>query len=212
MIQPILILAILPLLAQLRLQPAEELLPPERKRAEAVKKAEEPAKEIRPAILNLRPPSDPVSYVDVSAEPEGGVRTYTRPRVDAFSKNADGIGLQGYDLISYWDRMPAKGTREFSHEQAGVTWHFATKEHRDKFAQDPESYLPRFGGFCAYTVGKAYTATADPKVFAIDGGKLYLFYDPVARNVWEQDRAAMIARGDRNWPKLHRAPGPPQLP
>jgi YHS domain-containing protein len=161
---------------------------------------------VRPAILDLKPPGDPIYLVE-EPEPEADQdrwRTHTRPKVEQFSRDGDGIAVQGYDVVSYLDDDAEKGQKEFSAEYGGTMWWFATAEHRDLFTRDPERYLPAYGGFCAYSVGKGYPATADPRVFAIDRGKLYLFFDKAVRAVWEQDRSRMVGKADRNWPKLHR--------
>ncbi|MCC6858377.1 MAG: hypothetical protein IT158_07445 [Bryobacterales bacterium] len=161
---------------------------------------------IRPAILDLKPPGDPIYLVE---EPESDAfrdqwRTYRRPKVDPFSRDGDGIALQGYDVVSYFGGYAGKGRKEFAVEYAGTAWWFVAAENRDQFAQAPDRYLPAYGGFCAYSVGKGYPATADPRVFTIDSGKLYLFFDKAVRAVWEQNRRGFVAKADRNWPGLHR--------
>lgn len=164
----------------------------------------EPA--VRPAILNLKPVGDPIYLVE---EPGPDAdrdqwRTYRRPKVDRFSKDGEGIGIQGYDVVSYIEKRAEKGRKEFSFEHDGVTWHFANAEHRDLFRKDPERYLPEYGGFCAYSVGRGYPATADPRAYAIEGGKLYLFFDKAVQTVWGQDQRRLVAGADRYWPQLHR--------
>ena len=161
---------------------------------------------IRPAILDLKRPGDPIYLVD---EPEPDAdrdqwRTYSRPKVEQFSRDADGIALQGYDVVSYSGEHAEKGKKEFSTEYGGTMWWFVTAEHRDLFTRAPDRYVPAYGGFCAYSVAKGYPATADPRVFTIDGGKLYLFFDKAVRAVWDQDRTRLVGKADHNWPKLHR--------
>jgi YHS domain-containing protein len=161
---------------------------------------------VRPAILDLKPPGDPI-YLVQEPEPEADHdrwRTYARPKVEPFSRDGDGVAVQGYDVVSYLDDEAEKGRKEFSAEYGGTMWWFATAEHRDLFTRDPERYLPVYGGFCAYSVGKGYPATADPRVFTIDGGKLYLFFDRAVRAVWDQDRTRLVGKADNHWPTLHR--------
>ena len=164
----------------------------------------EAEQQVRPAILNLRPADDPI-YLEEKPEAETEPwRTYRRPRVDRFSHDAGGVALQGYDVVGYLDDRVEKGVKELSFDYGGVTWWFTSAGHRDSFAGDPVRYVPEYGGFCAYAIGRGYPATADPRSYLVAGGKLLLFYDRVVRAVWEQDQRLLTAKADRNWPEVHR--------
>ena len=158
---------------------------------------------IRPGMLTLLPPSDPIYLVEESVDIAGEWRTYRHPKVDAFSKDSEGVALQGYDVISYREKLPQKGLKSISYEANGVTWWFSSTEHRNMFASDVNRFIPEYGGFCAYAVGKGYPATADPLAYFVNGDKLYLFFNRVALKVWEEDWRVSISKADRNWPKLH---------
>src|SRR5258705_4854057 len=191
----------------LNLVPSEPLTEP--RRPQQVEPANtlagsEPA--VRPAILNLKPAGDPIYLVDeLPAESERDKsRTYQRPKVEMYSKNGEGIAIQGYDVVSYQEKRAEKGRKEFSVDYGGVSWYFATGDHRDQFRQNPERFLPEYGGFCAYSVGRGYPATADPRAFALEDRKLYLFFDKAVQTVWEQDQHRLVTAADRYWPQLHR--------
>ena len=159
---------------------------------------------VRPARLDIRPSGDPI-YIVEDREWDGDQwRTYRRPKVDPFSKDRDGIALKGYDVISFLEKAPEKGAKLHASEYGGVTWWFATEEHRRTFAAEPARFVPEYGGFCAYSAGRGVAASADPRVFAVSGGKLYLFFDPAVRTVWEQEQSVSIAKANQYWPKLHR--------
>ena len=58
------------------------------------------------------------------------------------------------------------------------------------FVQDPQKFLPQFGGWCSMTLamGKATRPTFDN--FIIDSGKLYLFERTLSlngREIWLKD-------------------------
>lgn len=160
--------------------------------------------EVGPSRLVIKPPSDPIYLVDEREWDGEKWHTYRRPKVDPFSKNADSVALNGYDVLAYLERTPQKGDKQFSFEYGGVTWWFASEDHLRTFRAEPARFVPEYGGFCAYSVGKGHASTADPKVFVANRGKLYLFYDPAAKTVWEQEQGASIARAEHYWPKLHR--------
>lgn len=199
--------------AKLTLAPSEPLaepryLKPKTEPAGPTSSAAETARgrKVRPAILNLRPPGDPIYVVEEQEQDptHDELRTYRRPKVERFSKDGEDVALKGYDVVSYLEKRAEKGKREFSLEYGSVTWLFTTMEHRNLFITDPDRYLPEYGGFCAYSVSKGYPATADPRAYSFEGGKLYLFFDKAVQNVWEQDRSGSLVKADRNWPKLHR--------
>ena len=119
----------------------------------------------------------------------------------------DGIALSGYDAVAYFtDGKPVKGVAAFEQAWNRATWRFASAAHRDAFAAAPEKYAPQYGGYCAWAVSKNYTYGADPEVWKIVGGKLYLNYDKGVRERWEKEQPEAIARADRNWPAVLTQP------
>jgi YHS domain-containing protein len=116
---------------------------------------------------------------------------------------AQGIAIGGYDTVAYFtDGRPVLGSAEFAHRWNGVTWRFASADARDRFAADPEAYAPRFGGYCAWAISQNYIAPGDPLIWRIVDGQLYLNFNARARELWEADRPAAIARGHANWPSV----------
>jgi YHS domain-containing protein len=137
-------------------------------------------------------------------EPGPAVRTHQKRKVDPIDHDREGLALEGYDVVSYLDRKPGKGRKEFSADYGGLTWVFATAANRDEFRRDPERLLPQYGGFCAYSVSIGSPAHADPRIFEIADRKLYLFFDPAVRSVWQQEREHAIAEATAWWPQVHR--------
>jgi YHS domain-containing protein len=114
-----------------------------------------------------------------------------------------GIAIGGYDPVAYFTHgRPVLGSAEFEHRWNGATWRFSSAASRDRFAADPEAFAPRFGGYCAWAVSQNYIAPGDPRVWRIVDGRLYLNFNERARELWEVDRAAAIARGNANWPSV----------
>jgi YHS domain-containing protein len=190
----------------LKLIPSEPLSEPHPPKPAETANTNTSAGGVRPAILKLKPAGDPISLVEESSsDPDSDKwRTYQRPKVDRFSKDGNGVALHGYDVVSYFEGRAEPGRKEFSVEYGGIDWYFTSTDHRDAFRQDPDRLLPQYGGFCAYSVGRGYPATADPQAFLVKDGKLYLFFDKAVRTVSEQDEQHLIVSADRHWPKLHR--------
>jgi YHS domain-containing protein len=96
-----------------------------------------------------------------------------------------------------------KGDSKFSFTWRGAVWQFASVQHRDLFAQNPEQYAPQYGGYCAYGVSEGHTVDIDPEAWKIIEGKLYLNYSKSVQQKFLQEPGARIQRANRNWPGLH---------
>ena len=115
----------------------------------------------------------------------------------------DAIAIDGSDAVAYFDNAgPVVGDPSITHAWNGATWQFATTANRDAFAADPERWAPQYGGYCAYALANGYVAPTMPDAWTLHDGKLYLNFNLNVRNLWNQDRAANIARGDSNWPSV----------
>jgi YHS domain-containing protein len=116
--------------------------------------------------------------------------------------SASGAAIRGYDPVAYFTSgKPVKGSKEFTTQWRGATWHFASAEHRDRFAAAPEKYAPQYGGYCAYGVAQGYTVSIDPAAWTVVDGKLYLNYSTNVRRTWEKDIPGYIRKADTQWPK-----------
>lgn len=112
-------------------------------------------------------------------------------------------GASGYDVVAYFtDGKPMRGSGFHVSMHEGVTYAFATEEHKKLFAADPKKYLPVYGSFCAYGVAVAKKFVADPEVWKIVDGKLYLNLDKNIQAKWEKDIAGYIKKADSNWTQI----------
>ena len=124
-------------------------------------------------------------------------------RAGKVNKSLFGTAVQGYDVVAYFgDGRAVEGRREHTHEWMGASWRFASADHRDRFAANPEQYAPQYGGFCAYAVSQGATAGIDPEAWKIVDGKLYLNLSRSIQQIWRQDIPGDIRLADENWPEL----------
>jgi YHS domain-containing protein len=120
-----------------------------------------------------------------------------------YAKLFSDVGLSGYDAVAYFtDSKPVKGDAKFTHTYQGAKWHFSSAENRDKFAAAPERYAPQYGGYCAWAVAQGKTASADPMLWKIVQGKLYVNYSADVQKKWELDIAGNVQKADGNWPNV----------
>jgi YHS domain-containing protein len=88
----------------------------------------------------------------------------------------------------------------------GVTYQFASKEDQTTFQANPEKYVPKFGGFCAFATSVGVEADADPHEFAVSDGKLYVNNNEQAQKLFQQDVARNIEKANHNWPDVAKLP------
>lgn len=115
-----------------------------------------------------------------------------------------GLGLKGYDPVAYLtDGRPIKGQETFTATHDGVTYRFASSEHKRQFLAEPAKYVPQYGGYCAMGVALGKKLPIDPEAFRIVDGKLYLNVNKDVQRDWVKDIPGNIARADAQWPALH---------
>jgi hypothetical protein len=116
------------------------------------------------------------------------------------------LAIGGYDPVAYFtDGKPVPGSGDIDYVWHDARWRFASTEHRDMFARDPERYAPQYDGYCAMGVSREkdmHKDIPDPHAWAIVDGKLYLTHNQKALAMWQQNPAENIDRANRNWAKL----------
>tara|TARA_R110000796_G_scaffold183498_2_gene300017 strand:- start:96897 stop:97343 length:447 start_codon:yes stop_codon:yes gene_type:complete len=117
----------------------------------------------------------------------------------------NGIGLEGFDAVSYFKGHPLKGNEQIKAEYNGVIYFFNSMENKNKFIENPVAYLPAYGGWCAYAMGdNGELVSINPETFKIIDGKLYLFYNAFFNNTlkkWNKDETTLLKNADLNWKK-----------
>ena len=109
-------------------------------------------------------------------------------------------GINGYDPVAYFTKgKPMKGNGWHVADYEGVTYVFADKKNRKMFEANPEKYLPAYGGYCAYGVAVSKKFVADPEVWKIENGKLYLNLDTGIQKKWMKDIPGYIKKANSNW-------------
>lgn len=122
-----------------------------------------------------------------------------------------GYALSGYDVISIWNLetkqapigkpQPAglPGKAAITAEYNGAKWAFATEANRDKFKADPAKYVPVYQGHCAYGAAQGAKVPANPHLWRIVDGKLYLNINKAVVGYWEKDIPGFVKKADIKW-------------
>lgn len=118
-----------------------------------------------------------------------------------------GAVASGYDVVAYFSNQVKKGNKKLTVKHDGVSFRFSSEENLKLFKENPDKYIPQYGGYCAYAVAeKNKKMYIDPDFYEIRDGKLYLFYDPwigsALENWQEGDVKSKQQKGDKNWETL----------
>lgn len=119
-----------------------------------------------------------------------------------------GLAISGFDPVAYFSRQePALGLPEFELLQNGAVWRFRNEGNRAAFAENPEIYTPRFGGYDPMAIVRGTSVPGHPLIWAVAGERLYLFYNDKARADFLADPGRVIESATRKWPDVARTIG-----
>ena len=117
-----------------------------------------------------------------------------------YTGGAKKAAIRGYDTVAYFTEEKAvKGNEEITYEHLGATWFFSSEDNKQLFIENPEKYMPQYGGYCAYAVSRKKSASSKPDYFTIHDGKLYLNYSSSVYKRWIKDPDGYISSADENW-------------
>ena len=123
-----------------------------------------------------------------------------------YNLGPDHLALSGYDPVGYLTENKAlKGQKTISTSHRGVTYYFASEDHRKAFLQAPDRYLPTYGGWCATAMAKGEKVEIDPTNFKVTNGRLFLFFKAFYANAikdWNRDEANQTQRADAHWKEI----------
>lgn len=135
---------------------------------------------------------------------EGGLGR--RATVDEFVHDHAGMTQSGpvaggFDLVSYFDAggPPQLGVSALRASHGGRAFLFATAANRDLFLADPQRFLPKYGGLCAYAMASGKRVASNPLNYKIVDGQLYFNLNTDVQAKWERDHAAYISRANVHW-------------
>jgi YHS domain-containing protein len=127
--------------------------------------------------------------------------------------NADPHGritLQGHDPVAFHvDGKPIKGEPSLAVEYRGYKYLFSSEVNRAIFEEQPEKYLPAYGGYCTYGVSLDVLAPVEIDTWEIIDGRLYLQFSPATREKFAEDREKYIRAAGANWARIQ---GPRRRP
>ncbi len=129
-----------------------------------------------------------------------------------------GFAASGYDVVAYHglkqvpvgQQQPAAvpGKASITAEYNGATWAFASTANRDTFLADPARYAPGYDGHCAYGIAQGGKVPANPNLWRIVDGKLYLNITRTVVGFWEADIPGNLQQSEVKWSSLEQKHSP----
>ena len=150
----------------------------------------------------------------------------------------NGLVLKGYDVVEYHnldlDDPGVLGNKKYSYTLSrgggNYLFYFKNKKNLESFRQNPEAYLPQFGGFCSWGFANEWGddkkvpldcsecltsppwpwtrhvmgPPADPEYgWSLYQGKLYFNINSHYRKRWENQKDKFIQRASDRWKKYY---------
>ncbi|MEM1397231.1 MAG: YHS domain-containing (seleno)protein [Pseudomonadota bacterium] len=113
------------------------------------------------------------------------------------------LGMHGIDPVSMFEAdSPTIGDAVFTSEHDGVDYYFASKASQQAFEAAPASYLPQYGGFCAFGVALRKKLDGDVRYADIVDGKLYLFVNAAVLAKYLESKETVLAQAAEQWPGI----------
>jgi YHS domain-containing protein len=115
--------------------------------------------------------------------------------------NVDGKGaiLNGYDVVAYFtEKQAVKGDPKYQASYQGAIYYFSSAKDLAIFKNNPSKYVPQYGGFCANSMKNRKAVAADPTVFFVVKGKLYVCSSPEAEKEFRANEKENIKKADQN--------------
>jgi YHS domain-containing protein len=121
----------------------------------------------------------------------------------------DRTAISGFDSVAFYtDKKAVLGKPEFAFNYLDAKWVFASQENLTLFQNNPDKYMPAWGGQCAWAVSE--NTLSKKKLsgsFDIIGGKLYLFAhgnessDGARNGFWQTGGGSSrrISNGNAHW-------------
>jgi YHS domain-containing protein len=113
-----------------------------------------------------------------------------------------GTALDGYSPVSYHENgTPTKGTNEYQYDYEGATYYFTDAWQLETFKNNPDRYVPAFGGWCAWTMATTGNKTTpNYETWKIVNGTTCFYSNQEALNSWnDSNETELVTTANTNW-------------
>jgi len=123
----------------------------------------------------------------------GGERVFAEPALDGLCP----VALQA-------QRQLVRGNKDLTVIYKGWVYRLSSGEAKLLFEQDPEKYLPQYGGLCTEGMSRGKSFKGDLNTFSVRDGRTFLFFDDMAYMKFIASPEPMIKAADEHWKDLSR--------
>jgi YHS domain-containing protein len=110
------------------------------------------------------------------------------------------VMLAGADLVAYFTQgRHVQGTPQFRSVHEGVTFRFASAEHKALFDAAPRRYLPEFGGYCTNGIVYGIPWGGDADSWRMIDGRLHVFGGRASQEAFELDVPGNLELARKYW-------------
>ncbi len=116
-----------------------------------------------------------------------------------------GLGLNGYDPLSYFKEGGAKaklGDVKITLDYLGVKYNFSSLANLNLFKLKPAKYEPTYGGYCAFAMASGSKVDIDPTLFTINGNRAHFFVSKRAKQNFDAKVKEFEINADKFWKQI----------
>lgn len=121
--------------------------------------------------------------------------------VNAISQGDDKhLMLAGHDVVSYFTQgRHQMGSAQHRSVHQGVSFWFASAEHKAAFDAAPAKYVPQYGGYCTNGIAYGIPWGGDANTWKIIDDKLYIFGGQLSYDAFFLDQKKNLALAEKYW-------------
>ncbi len=132
----------------------------------------------------------------ITQNPSSALKPVNAVELDGDSR----VMLKGHDVVAYFTQSKhALGSKQHSSLYEGVTFRFASAEHKALFDKEPKKYLPQYGGYCANGIAYGIPWGGDADTWRMIDGKLYIFGGQGSKDGFELDVPGNLKLAEQYW-------------
>jgi YHS domain-containing protein len=125
----------------------------------------------------------------------------------AKAADTERLSLKGYDPVAYFTvGAPTEGSPAYETVFDGQRYRFVSAANMTLFNSDPEKYAPQFAGSCANGVSRGLKVEANPQMWRIVDGKLYVFAGSKIPDQIDTNPVPFLEQARSNWKGLRDKP------
>lgn len=112
----------------------------------------------------------------------------------------EGVEIAGYCPVAYVEAgRPVRGVRQHAVTYEGRTYWFVDAGAKKAYEARPERYLVAFRGWSVVELASGERRAADPQVFALHEGIIYLFSSEATRARFLEAPESFVQRATQRW-------------